>query len=164
MTEWSLTQLLSGLHERIEQELARARASFGHAGTKGDASQDVWLELLQQYLPERYRAASAHIVDSKGQFSHQIDVVIYDRQYSPLIFKMGDQIILPAECIYAAFEAKQAINLEQVRYATEKVASVRKLHRSSLPIPSAGGLLRAREPNHILGGLLCFEQVRQVEN
>jgi hypothetical protein len=69
MTTWSLSQLLAGLHERIEQDLARARASFGHPGTKGDASQGVWLELLNHYLPARYRAASAHIVDSKGAFS-----------------------------------------------------------------------------------------------
>jgi hypothetical protein len=157
MTTWSLSQLLAGLHERIEQELARARASFGHPGTKGDASQYVWLQLLNQHLPERYRAASAHIVDSKGAFSQQIDVVIYDRQYSPLIFVMGEQQILPAESVYAVFEAKQAINLEQMRYATDKVASVRKLHRTSLPIPSAGGMLPAREPSRILGGLLCFE-------
>src|SRR5215472_4637498 len=121
MTAWSLSQLLAGLHERIEQELALARKSFGHSGTKGDASQDVWLQLLSHYLPERYRAASAHIVDSKGAFSDQIDVVVYDRQYSPIIFKMGEQIILPAESVYAVFEAKQAINLEQVRYATSKV-------------------------------------------
>jgi hypothetical protein len=99
MTAWSLSQLLAGLHERIEQELALARKSFGHSGTKGDASQDVWLQLLSHYLPERYRAASAHIVDSKGAFSDQIDVVAYDRQYSPIIFKMGEQIILPAECL-----------------------------------------------------------------
>jgi hypothetical protein len=157
MTTWSLSQLLAGLHERIEQDLARARASFGHPGTKGDASQDVWLELLNHYLPERYRAASAHIVDSKGAFSDQLDVVVYDRQYSPVIFKMGEQIILPAESVYAVFEAKQAINLEQVRYATDKVASVRKLYRTSLPIPSAGGMLPAREPSRIAGGLLCFE-------
>jgi hypothetical protein len=157
MTTWSLSQLLAGLHERIEQDLARARASFGHLGTKGDASQYIWLQLLDQHLPERYRAASAHIVDSKGTFSQQIDVVIYDRHYSPLIFVMGDEKILPAESVYAVFEAKQTINLEQVRYATDKVGSVRKLYRTSLPIPSAGGTLPAREPSRILGGLLCFE-------
>jgi hypothetical protein len=83
--------------------------------------------------------------------------VVYDRQYSPVIFKMGEHTILPAESVYAVFEAKQAINLEQVRYATDKVASVRKLYRTSLPIPSAGGTLSAREPSRIVGGLLCFE-------
>jgi hypothetical protein len=37
---------------------------------------------LQTYLPRRYEAASAHVVDSLGNFSDQIDVVLFDRQYS----------------------------------------------------------------------------------
>ena len=117
--------------------LLHARGSFGHGGTKGDASEAVWLELLQGYLPERYRAAGAHVVDSKGAFSHQIDIVIFDRQYSPFIFNFKDQFIVPAESVYAVFETKQAINARHVAYAADKVASVRALHRTSESIPRA---------------------------
>ena len=157
MTSWSLPQLLSGLHDDIHQRLETVRRTFGHPGTKGDASERVWLELLQQYLPQRYQAARAHVVDSSGVFSQQIDVVIFDRQYSPFIFHYQDQIIVPAESVYAAFEAKQAINAAQVTYAQEKIASVRQLHRTSLPIPHAGGVYKAKEPTPILGGILAFE-------
>jgi hypothetical protein len=45
------------------------------------------------------------------------------------------QTIVPAEGVYAAFEAKQTINANLVGYAQSKVASVRRLHRTSLPIP-----------------------------
>jgi hypothetical protein len=72
-------------------------------------------------------------------FSQQIDVVVFDRQYSPFIFHYEGQIIIPAESLYAAFEAKQSINAAQVAYAQGKVASVRRLHRTSLPIPYAEG-------------------------
>jgi hypothetical protein len=157
MTGWSLAVLLSGLHEEIQQKLAIARKSFTHPGTKGDASEQVWLDMLQAYLPQRYQAASAHIVDSLGAFSDQIDVVVFDRQYSPFIFKFQGQTIVPAESVYAAFEAKQAINAAQVEYAQKKVASVRHLHRTSLPIPHAGGTYPAKPLIPILGGLLTFE-------
>lgn len=157
MTDWSLSKLLAGLHEDIERKLSTARTSLGHPGTKGDASEGVWLELLQTYLPQRYKAEKAHVVDSEGAFSHQIDVVIFDRQYSPFIFRFGDQIIVPAESVYAIFEAKQAINAEQVDYARKKVASVRCLTRTSLPIPHAGGTYDPKPPHHIMGGLLTFE-------
>src|SRR5271170_7064661 len=139
MKEWSLSQLLAGLHDDIEQRLSIARKSFSHPGTKGNASEHVWLELLQNYLPQRYQAASAHVVDSEGQFSDQIDVVIFDRQYSPFIFTFEGQKIIPAESVYAVFETKQTLNTELLRYAREKCASVRKLRRTSLPIPYAGG-------------------------
>jgi hypothetical protein len=157
MSNWSLTVLLASLHSDIERRLQAAREAFGHPVTKGDASEHVWLELLKKYLPHRYEAAKAHVVDNQGNFSEQIDVVVFDRQYSPFIFHHEAQTIIPAESVYAAFEAKQSIDADEVSYAQKKVASVRRLHRTSLPIPHAGGTYPAKVPAHILGGLLTFE-------
>lgn len=157
MSEWSLVKLLSGLHDDIEARLAIARKTLDHPVSKGDASEAIWLELLQTYLPKRYRAAKAYVVDSLGAFSDQIDVLIFDRQYSPFIFTYEGQMIVPAESVYAAFEAKQTITAQLVSYAKGKVASVRRLHRTSLPIPHAGGTYPAKLPGHILGGLLTLE-------
>ena len=157
MTDWSLTQLLASLHDDIQRRLETVRKTLGHPGTKGDASEKVWLELLETYLPRRYEAAKAHVVDSQGAFSQQIDVVIFDRQYSPFIFHYEDQVIVPAESVYAVFEAKQSINAAQVAYAREKVASVRRLYRTSLPIPHAGGVYKPKPLIPMLGGILTFE-------
>jgi hypothetical protein len=157
MADWSLSQLLASLHEDIQQKLAIVRKSINHPGSKGDASEEVWLALLKTYLPRRYEAAKAHVVDSKGQFSEQIDVVVFDRQYSPFIFTYQGQTIIPAESVYAVFEAKQTIDAGLVDYAQTKVASVRRLHRTSLPIPHAGGTYPAKPPIAILGGILTFE-------
>lgn len=157
MSGWSLSQLLESLHNDIQQKLETVRSSFGHPGTKGDASEKVWLDLLNKYLPKRYQAENAFVVDSKGAFSDQIDVVVFDRQYSPFIFHYEDRIIVPAESVYAAFEAKQAINKDKVDYAQKKVESVRRLHRTSLPIPHAGGTYPAKPLIHIYGGILTFE-------
>ncbi|MFO6211011.1 CBASS effector endonuclease NucC, partial [Pseudomonas aeruginosa] len=55
------------------------------------------------------------------------------------------------------FEAKQTADAALVAYAQEKVASVRRLHRTSLPIPHAGGTYPAKPLIPILGGLLTFE-------
>jgi hypothetical protein len=154
---WSLSKVLEGLHNDIHQKLETVRKSFNHPGTKGDGSEQVWLDLLNEYLPERYQAAKAHVVDSKGNFSEQIDVVVFDRQYSPFIFSYSGQIIIPAESVYAVFESKQAINADEVAYAQKKIASVRKLHRTSLPIPHAGGTYPPKPLIHIYGGILTFE-------
>lgn len=154
---WTLSELLAGLHGEIQGKLQLVRDTIGHPGDMGDASEGVWLEMLKTYLPQRYEAANAHVVDSKGNFSHQIDVVIFDRQYSPFIFKIQGKTVVPAESVYAAFEAKQNANAAQVTYAQTKLASVRKLHRTSLPIPHAGGEYPAKKPHHIIGGLLTLE-------
>ncbi|MGB7290998.1 MAG: DUF6602 domain-containing protein [Thermodesulfobacteriota bacterium] len=159
MTAWSLTKLLESLHDDIEQRLETARKTMANPGAKGDASEKIWIDLLNRYLPVRYRVEKAFIVDSNGAFSDQIDVVIFDRQYTPFIFYYEDQIIIPAESVYAVFETKQTINAEHIKYAQEKTASVRKLHRTTLPIPHAGGTYPAKkiEIIPIYGGILTFE-------
>ena len=157
MTTWSLSQLLGNLHDQVVRDLETARQSIGHPGLKGDASEAVWNDLFNKYLPKRYESRKAVIVDSKGSFSDQMDVVIHDRQYSPFVWSFNGIDILPSESIYAIFEAKQSANSTMIGYAADKIASVRKLCRTSLPIPSAGGELPAREPFPILGGILTFE-------
>jgi hypothetical protein len=117
MTTWSLRRLLSELHDDIEERLGRVRRSLAHPDAKGDGSENVWLELFRKYLPERYSATKAFIVDSNDAFSEQIDVVIFDRQYSPLIFECEGQTIVPAESVYAVFEAKQAVDAGMIVYA-----------------------------------------------
>ena len=157
MSEWSLKDVLSGLHDDIQNRLETIRKTMPHPVSKGDASERVWNELFNTYLPARYKSDKAHVVDSEGTISQQIDVVIYDRQYSPFIFHYEGEIIIPAESVYAVFEAKQSANLKHVQYAQDKVRSVRALHRTSLPIPHAGGTYPAKPLIPIYGGLLTFD-------
>lgn len=157
MSEWSLDRIFASLDSDIRQRLKTARESFAQPGAKGDASENVWLDVFNTYLPSRYKSARAFVVDSRGRFSEQIDVVVYDRQYSPPIFLYENQTVIPAESVYAVFEAKQTLNAENVGYARKKAASVRRLHRTSLPIPHAGGTYPSKPPIPIRGGLLALE-------
>lgn len=158
MDKWSLPAVLSGLHNNIENELKIWRAALNHPTEKGDAAETVWLEMLNLYLPKRYRAAKAHVVDSNGKFSQQIDVLVFDRQYSPFIFNFKGSSVVPAESVYAVFEVKPTIDSEEIRDAQDKINSVRELHRTGLPIPNAGGKpYEPKTPLPILGGLLTFE-------
>jgi hypothetical protein len=96
-------------------------------------------------------------MDSKGNFSEQIDVVLYDRQYTFLIFELESVgKVIPAEAVYAVFESKQEANAEYIEYAQRKAASVRKLYRTSAEVMTIDGLRRATlQP--ILAGFLGFE-------
>lgn len=157
MSDWSLVTLLSSLHEDIENRLTISRKSIPHPGAKGDASESVWLDMLNKYLPKRYQAETGFVIDSKGNNSEQIDVIIFDRQYSPFIFNFEGQKVIPAESVYAVFEAKQTANANYINYAQNKVRSVRQLFRTSLPIPHAGGTYPPKPLIQILGGVLTLE-------
>lgn len=157
MANWSLEQLLSNLHEGVQKNLSQIRNSIGHPTTMGDVSERTWNGLLGTYLPKRYQVASAYIVDSAGGFSEQIDVVVYDQQYSPFIFKIDGVTIVPAESVYAVFETKQTINSANIKYAQKKASSVRSLYRTSLSIPHAGGAFPPKPHFRILAGILTLD-------
>lgn len=147
---------MEGLHARVEQDLRLARSLLGHSSAMGEASQNVWIKLFENYLPERYRSRSASIVDSDGNFSDQIDVVIYDRQYSPFLLHADGQVVIPIEAVYAVFEAKQELRIQFVQYAQKKIASVRCLNRTSVKIPTISGVF-VKKPQPILGGFLALD-------
>lgn len=149
--------LLGSLNDLITAKLSTSRKAIKHPGTKGDASESNWLGFLQTYLPKRYKATKAFVIDSDGNSSDQIDIVIHDRQYSPLVFKHEDAIYVPAESVYAIFEVKQEASKAHIEYAQKKAASVRSLKRTSLPVPHVDGTSPAKPPQHILSGLLSFE-------
>ena len=157
MTNWSLPRLLDTLHDSVQHELRQSRDVFGHPVAKGDRSESVWIRMLGEHLPQRYSVARAVVADSNDLFSDAIDVVVFDRQYSPFILSAEGIKVVPAESVYAVFEAKQAIDAAHVRYAQAKVASVRRLHRTSLPVRTVLGTASAKEPDHILGGILALD-------
>lgn len=157
MKKLSLEDLFSVLHDDIEHQLINVRKVLVHPVAKGDASEAVWLNLFKKYLPQRYQVDKAFIVDSNECVSDQIDVVIFDRQYTPFIFHYNGNIMLPAESVYAVFETKQICNSRNIKYAQEKISSVRQLHRTSLSIPHAGGTYPPKVLFPIIGGILTLD-------
>jgi hypothetical protein len=83
----------------------------------GSVSEQHWLDLFSQYLPQRYAASPVFVVDADGRRSRQIDVAIYDRLYSPLLFPHSSGLHIPAESVYAVFEVKQILTARWIRDA-----------------------------------------------
>jgi hypothetical protein len=152
-----LKSIFLGLQRQMIATLQAEREVLRHSGTKGASSELRWLATLQSYLPKRYCVDRAFVLDSTGSLSEQIDIVIYDRQYSPFLFNQDDAKYVPAEAVYAVIEVKQELTSETVAYAGNKAASVRKLHRTSAPIPHAGGTFDPKAPPHILAGIVALE-------
>jgi hypothetical protein len=125
-----------------------------HGGTKGDHTELNWINMLSELLPGRYGVAKAFVVDARGSRSEQIDVVIYDRHFSPLLFDVGGAKYIPAESVYAALEVKQELDKANMEYAADKIATVRTLSRTSVEVPHAGGKYDPVVPRRIIGGIL----------
>ena len=73
---------------------------LNHPVDKGDNSEENWIKWFDDYLPKRYKAAKATVVDSQGNISEQIDLALYDIQYSYLAFNQNGILYIPAESVY----------------------------------------------------------------
>ena len=129
------------------------REFIEHPGSKGDATEQHWIEFLRTYLPDRYKVDKAIVIDSTGNVSEQMDVVIYDAIYTPFIFKQDGFMYIPAESVYAVFEVKQDVK-GYIEYAAQKVESVRTLKRTSIGMVASGKTAAARPLTKIIGGIL----------
>jgi hypothetical protein len=152
----TMRKLFESLQQELDARLASSK-SVQHPTDKGDISEEGWRQMLEAYLPMRYRVARATAVDSRGGVSDNIDVVTYDRQYSPLLFHVGDVMYVPAESVYAVFEVRPTLNKSNLEYAGRKAASVRALHRTSVDIRHLQGTGRPEVDFQPLAGLLCLE-------
>jgi len=134
-----------------------AAQSISHDGVMGAVNEQHWIQLLRQYLPNRYACDTGIVIDSKGHISDQIDIVIYDPQYTPTLLTQQSHRYIPAEAVYAVLEAKPTINARLLEYAARKAASVRALHRTSVAITHAAGISKPRPLFPIVAGIIATD-------
>ena len=155
----NLRKLFGGLQTQMIAQLNTNREFIEHPGSKGDSLENTWIEWLRTYLPNRYCVDKAIVIDSKGQLSHQIDLVIYDQTYTPFVFKQNGIFYIPAEGVYAVFEVKPDLDKGNIIYAGDKIESVRKLFRTTTKIIDRGSSYNPRALTKILGGILTIETI-----
>lgn len=155
MKKIDLKEIMRGLQAQMDAKLSLSRKTLSHPVTVGDYSELEWLGLLSEYLPKRYCVDKGFVVDSKGSVSDQIDIIVFDRQYTPFVFHQNGAKYIPAEAVYAIIECKQDISPANLKYAARKAKSVRLLRRTSVPIVHAGGTYPAKSHHNILSGLIC---------
>lgn len=128
-----------------------------HPTERGDQGEADWVGLIRDFLPTRYAVGPIFAVDHHGNMSQQIDVAIYDTHYSPQWFgAAGGTRFVPVESVYAVFEVKPEFSTDYLQYARSKVASVRKLERTSQSVVHKGGVYKPEEigVKPIIGGFL----------
>jgi len=157
MKKIKLKEIFQGLQVQMEAKLTLSRSVIPHPGTVGEVSELEWLGLLKNFLPKRYCFDKGFVVDSTGSVSDQIDIIVYDRHYTPFVFHTNGAKYIPAEAVYAIIECKQNISKAHIQYAAHKASSVRKLKRTSIGFMQATGPTEPKPLHNILAGIVCLD-------
>ncbi len=136
-------------------QLQLSSKSITHDGVLGEVNEQHFIQFLRKYLPLRYGVDRGIVIDSNGSTSDQIDIVIFDRQYTPTLLDQQSHRFIPAEAVYCVLEVKPEINKEYLAYAGDKAQSVRVLKRTSIPIAHAGGEFPPKTLFPIIAGLVA---------
>ncbi|MGF7117400.1 DUF6602 domain-containing protein [Methanobacterium oryzae] len=115
---------------RSDFEKAR-KAIEKHPGLKGSSFEETFKEFLREYLPESLDISTGLLVDSNGNFSKQLDVIISDKAKTPIFFRSGNIRVIPIECAYAIIEIKASLNSKELDKAFENMKSVKNLEKKA---------------------------------
>lgn len=136
-------------------QLELSSKSITHDGVMGEVNERHFIEFLSKHLPKRYVADQGIVIDSNGSTSDQIDIVIFDHQYTPTLLDQHAHRFIPAEAVYCVLEVKPTINKQYLEYAASKAHSVRVLERTSVSIPHVGGVFSPKPLFPIIAGIVA---------
>lgn len=145
--------------EVLAVQLKLSSKSITHNGVMGEVNEQHFIQILRKYLPMRYAVDRGIVIDSNGSTSDQIDIIIFDNQYTPTLLDQHSHRFIPAEAVYCVLEAKPTINKSYLEYAGEKARSVRELERTSVPINNAGKVDPPKRLFPIIAGIVAADIV-----
>ena len=123
--------VLSTAQYNMSTAIAQIRNSIPHTGETGDLVERVFRTQLIEVLPEKVGVSNGFVVDSKGDVSRQMDIILYDRQNTPRIFTSAGAQMFPVETTYACGEIKTDMDSAQLADSFQKCQSYKRLSRNS---------------------------------
>lgn len=109
-----------GLEDFIITELSFRQK---HGTITGTSREGVWNRLFKRIIPEKFAVENnVMLVDATGNISKEIDIVIFDKQYTPYLFHYGTIKIIPIEAVMVVVESKSSsVDNEKIRAWYESV-------------------------------------------
>lgn len=126
-----LKEIFDEVSNQMKSDFVKAQKSLTHAGLKGGANEETVRNFLRQYLPKTLDIATGMLVDSDGNQSRQLDIIICDSVKTPIFYQSGDTRVIPIECAYAAIEVKAHLNKPELENSYQNMQSVKSLTKKA---------------------------------
>jgi hypothetical protein len=83
----------------MQAEARKTRNAISHPGSKGTAFESEFRKFLRNYFPKSVDISTGIIIDSNGQESNQVDIIISDAAKAPIFYSKDDLRVIPIECL-----------------------------------------------------------------
>lgn len=116
--------------EQAEDQLeldSQAARNFGHRGIRGDERAATLRAFLDEHLPGVFKSGKGEAMDYLDTRSGQLDLFVYDAVTASPIQVSGENILLPAESLYAVIEVKSILSKPEVHRSLDAAKKIRLL-------------------------------------
>lgn len=103
------------------------RMAIRHPREYGSYREAIVRRFVRGFIPDRLGIGSGFIVTSQGSVSTQCDLVIYDKQSTPLLESDERQRFFPVESVCAVGEVKSVVGKSDLRQALRKLSDIKRL-------------------------------------
>lgn len=132
-------EIFDEVAKHMRADVEKARMALQHPGLKGGSFEEIFRLFLREYFPKSLDISTGILVDSNGNASRQVDVIISDAAKTPVLYKSGDVRVIPVECAYAVIEIKAFLDSGELDKIFENMLSVRRLEKKAYYPP--GGVI-----------------------
>jgi hypothetical protein len=78
-----------------------------HYLTAGHNREKIWLDLFRQIIPMKFALRQGvFLIDAKGSVSNEVDIAVFDEQFTPYIFNYGNIQFIPIEAVALVVQCK----------------------------------------------------------
>lgn len=126
-----LDDLISHAADELLLSLERSRRSFSHNLTSGESTEAAVRQFFRDHYPDSIGVGHGQVVDVHGSRSTQLDIVLYDKARTPILFsdKENGNRLFPAEGVIAAIEVKSSVTSADLSKAAANAKVLKNLAR-----------------------------------
>ena len=128
----TLEKLFDGVSKKLKIDFEEQAKILGHPDEVGTGRENVLKKILINYIPKRFDVSSGFVIDASGKISKQIDLIIYENNYTPIFEIVDGKRFFPCETVVAVGEVKTTIGSKKVlQECLDNIKSVKELDRSN---------------------------------
>jgi hypothetical protein len=98
-----------------------------HSGEFGIYREKICREFFRFFIPQRLEIGSGFVIDSFGNHSFQCDIVVYDKENSPILQSDTLASFFPIESVVAVGEIKSTLSKKKLSEALIKLKQIKEM-------------------------------------
>ena len=124
-------ELLFSSQKKLDISAEQIRKLIPTSGEIGTLIEEMFRSYLAEVLPEKIGVSNGFVMDSDGNESKQMDIILYDKMNTSRIFTSSAANAFPVESTYACGEIKTHFNTKELEDSFKKCLSYKNLNRKA---------------------------------